>query len=197
MTAPDWRRPGVASSAEFLSALGEPRQSPSATAAGCHGLASRARNGKAEDVTIGKDDIIRFARVCEMMGSPNEQERATAALKASEQLRKWGLTWTELLTNPMHLLLTKPTLLQDLIKAAWEEKQARELKDRIDRKWLELQQRAEALRLSHDKLLLQKERDLLSRVTKRDCPLQLAEQILLTLEKEILVTVHRVKTNAA
>lgn len=148
-------------------------------------------------MTITREDMTRFARVCEMLGSSNEQERATAALKATEQLRKWDLTWTDLLTNPMHLLLTRPAQLEDLIKTAWEEKQAREQREWIERRWVELQGRAEALRLSHDQLLMRRERDFLNKVTNRDCPLQWAEEILALLEKEILVTVHHVKTNAA
>ena len=150
-----------------------------------------------EALKITKDDITRFARVCEMLGSPNEQERATAALKATEQLRKWDLTWTDLLTNPIHLLLTDPTQLQAAVKIVWEEKQAREQNERIERRWDELQKRAEALQSSHGRLLLQKERDLLDQVTKRSCTLQWAEEILPEVEKEIVVTVQRVKTNAA
>lgn len=146
---------------------------------------------------ITKDDVTRFARVCEMLGSPSEQERATAALKATQQLRKWDLTWTDLLTNPLHLLLANPTQFENAIKKVWEEKQAREHKERIERRWAELQKRAETLRSSHSMLLLQKERDLLNKVTKRVCTLQWAEKILPELEKEIVVTVHRVKTNAA
>jgi hypothetical protein len=146
---------------------------------------------------ITKDDITRFARVCEMLGSSNEQERATAALKATQQLRKWDLTWTDLLTNPIHLLLTNPTQLQNAVKKVWEETQAREHEERIERRWAELQRRAEALRSSHGMLLLQKERDLLDKVTRRSCTLQWAEEILPEVEKEIVVTVHRVKTDAA
>jgi hypothetical protein len=146
---------------------------------------------------ITKDDITRFARLCEMLGSPNEQERATAALKATEQLRKWDLTWTDLLTNPIHLLLTDPTQLQAAVKIVWEEKQAREHNERIERRWTDLQKRAEALQSSHGPLLLQNERDLLDKVTKRRCTLQWAEEILPEVEKEIVVTVQRVKTNAA
>lgn len=148
-------------------------------------------------MTITNDDITRFARVCEMLGSPNEQERATAALKASEQLRKWDLTWTALLSNPMHLLLANPTQLHDVIKTAWKEKQAREHRERIERRWAELQMRAEALRSSLGTLLLRKEQDLLDRVRQRGCTLQLAEEILPALEKEIVLTVRRLKTNAA
>src|SRR5262245_31756421 len=101
-----------------------------------------------------------------MLGSPNEQERATAALKATQQLRKWDLTWTDLLTNPIHLLLTDPTQLQKAVKKVWEETQARMHAERIERRWAELQERAEALRSSHGTLLLQKERDLLDKVTQ-------------------------------
>lgn len=146
---------------------------------------------------ITKDDITRFARLCEMLGSPNEQERATAALKATQQLRKWDLTWTDLLTNPIHLLLTDPSQLQKAVKTVWEETQARMHAERVERRWTELQARAEALRSSHGTLLLQKERDLLDKVTRRDCTLQWAEEILPEVEKEIGVAVHRVKTNAA
>lgn len=148
-------------------------------------------------MTITADDITRFARVCEMLGSPNEQERATAALKASEQLRKWDLTWTALLSNPMHLLAANPTHLHNVIKTAWEEKQAREHRERIERRWAELQMRAETLRSSHGMLLLRKEQEMLETVRQRGCPLQLAEEIMPALEKEIVLTVRRLKTNAA
>jgi hypothetical protein len=147
-------------------------------------------------VTITKDDISRFARLCEMLGSPSEQERATAALKASEQLRKWELTWTELLSNPMHLLLANPEKLRSLISKAWEEKQEREEKERVERRWTALHQRAEALRSSHGMLLLKKENALLDEVTKRRFALQLAEQVLLELEKEIVLNVRYMKTKA-
>ncbi len=147
-------------------------------------------------VQVTKDDVSRFARLCEMLGSPSEQERATAALKATELLRKWELTWTELLSNPTHLLLANPERLQGLIKKAWEEKQEREEKERVERRWTALHQRAEALRSSHGMLLLKKERALLEEVSKRRFALQLAEQVLLELEKEMVLNVRYMKTKA-
>lgn len=152
---------------------------------------------EAEALKITRDDVTRFARLCEMLGSSSEQERATAALKATQQLRKWDLTWTDLLTNPIHLLLANPTQMEAAIKKVWEEKLARERKERIERRWAELQKRAEALRSSHGTLLLKKERDLLNKVTKRICTLQWAEEIVPEVEKEIGVTVQRVKTKVA
>lgn len=40
-------------------------------------------------------DVDRFARIVEMLGSSYEQERSTAALRATQMLQDAGLTWTD------------------------------------------------------------------------------------------------------
>ena len=44
-------------------------------------------------------DRARLARLCEMLRSDNEQERATAARMASNALQSAGLSWTDLITR--------------------------------------------------------------------------------------------------
>lgn len=56
-------------------------------------------------------DLPRFAKLCAMLASPNEGERASAALKASEMLKAADLTWQDVLkdSNALaeHLSLAK------------------------------------------------------------------------------------------
>jgi len=56
-------------------------------------------------------DLPRFIKLCGMLGSPNEGERASAALKASEMLKAADLTWDDVFKDANalaeHLTLTK------------------------------------------------------------------------------------------
>lgn len=56
-------------------------------------------------------DLARFTKLCGMLGSPNEGERASAALKASEMLKAADLTWEDVFKDSKalaeHLTLTK------------------------------------------------------------------------------------------
>lgn len=44
-------------------------------------------------------DLPRFIKLCGMLASPNEGERASAALKASEMLKAADLTWQDVLKD--------------------------------------------------------------------------------------------------
>ncbi|WP_045836427.1 hypothetical protein [Hyphomicrobium sp. 99] len=56
-------------------------------------------------------DLPRFAKLCAMLASPNEGERASAGLKASEMLKAADLTWEDVIKDSKalaeHLTLTK------------------------------------------------------------------------------------------
>jgi hypothetical protein len=44
-------------------------------------------------------DLPRFIKLCGMLASPNEGERASAALKASEMLKSADLTWHDIIKD--------------------------------------------------------------------------------------------------
>ncbi|MBY0561462.1 hypothetical protein [Hyphomicrobium sp.] len=44
-------------------------------------------------------DLQRFEKLCGMLASPAEGERATAALMASEMLKSAGLTWSDIVSH--------------------------------------------------------------------------------------------------
>jgi hypothetical protein len=44
-------------------------------------------------------DLSRFIKLCGMLASPNEGERASAALKASEMLKSADLTWNDVIKD--------------------------------------------------------------------------------------------------
>ncbi len=53
---------------------------------------------------IGASDTLdRFAKVCELLASPSDGERAVAASKASSMLFAMGLTWSELVAMAINL----------------------------------------------------------------------------------------------
>ncbi|CAA2139688.1 hypothetical protein [Hyphomicrobium sp. ghe19] len=56
-------------------------------------------------------DVSRFMKLCAMLASPNEGERSSAALKASEMLQAADLTWEDVIKDSKalaeHLTLTK------------------------------------------------------------------------------------------
>ena len=57
-------------------------------------------------------DLPRFAKLCAMLASPNEGERASAASKASEMLKAAGLSWGDVIKDANalseHLALANP-----------------------------------------------------------------------------------------
>ncbi|MET1047725.1 MAG: hypothetical protein ABWX70_13685 [Hyphomicrobium sp.] len=44
-------------------------------------------------------DLARFLKLCAMLGSPNEGERASAATKATEMLKSANLTWSDVIKD--------------------------------------------------------------------------------------------------
>ena len=50
---------------------------------------------------MGSLDAVRFSKICEMLTSSHDGERAVAAAKATSMLREAGLTWTDLVTRAM------------------------------------------------------------------------------------------------
>lgn len=44
-------------------------------------------------------DLPRFLKLCAMLGSPNDGERASAAAKASEMLKAANLTWHDVVKD--------------------------------------------------------------------------------------------------
>lgn len=44
-------------------------------------------------------DVPRFMKLCGMLASPNEGERASAAAKASEMLKAANLTWNDVIKD--------------------------------------------------------------------------------------------------
>jgi hypothetical protein len=44
-------------------------------------------------------ELARFNKLCAMLGSPNEGERASAAAKASEMLKAANLTWSDVIKD--------------------------------------------------------------------------------------------------
>ncbi|HML30134.1 MAG TPA: hypothetical protein PKE16_15140 [Hyphomicrobium sp.] len=44
-------------------------------------------------------DVPRFMKLCAMLASPNEGERASAAAKASEMLKAANLTWNDVIKD--------------------------------------------------------------------------------------------------
>jgi hypothetical protein len=47
----------------------------------------------------GPFDLARFMKLCGMLASPNDGERASAAAKASEMLKAADLTWTDVIKD--------------------------------------------------------------------------------------------------
>ena len=56
-------------------------------------------------------DRLKLARICELLRSDNAHERAIAALRATEMLKRAGLTWTELVAKPP---VVRPTYQYDI-----------------------------------------------------------------------------------
>ncbi len=57
----------------------------------------RRRSQASEPVERGSEtfDVARFLKLCGMLGSPNDGERASAAAKATEMLKAANLTWSD------------------------------------------------------------------------------------------------------
>ncbi len=59
----------------------------------------RSQSGDPPDRRRGNFDLPRFIKLCGMLASPNEGERASAALKASEMLKSADLTWHDVIKD--------------------------------------------------------------------------------------------------
>ena len=57
---------------------------------------------------IPRSELIRLSKLCGMLGSAHAGERAAAAAKADQLIRKHGLTWTEVLTSAPRTLAAPP-----------------------------------------------------------------------------------------
>jgi hypothetical protein len=64
----------------------------------------RSPSGDPPDRRRGNFDLPRFIKLCGMLASPNEGERASAALKASEMLKSADLTWHDVVKDANALL---------------------------------------------------------------------------------------------
>jgi len=63
-------------------------------------------------------DLQRFIKLCAMLASSHEGERASAALKASDMLNAAGLTWNDMIKD-------RDTLLERVTRPNVEDAQAR------------------------------------------------------------------------
>lgn len=59
----------------------------------------RVPSGEPSDRRLANFDLSRFLKLCGMLASPNEGERASAALKASEMLKSADLTWQDVVKD--------------------------------------------------------------------------------------------------
>jgi hypothetical protein len=64
----------------------------------------RSQSGDPSDRRRVDFDLPRFIKLCGMLASPNEGERASAALKASEMLKSADLTWHDVIKDAGALL---------------------------------------------------------------------------------------------
>lgn len=61
----------------------------------------RRRSQTVESIERRSDtfDVARFQKLCGMLASPSDGERASAAAKASEMLKAAGLTWDDVIKD--------------------------------------------------------------------------------------------------
>jgi hypothetical protein len=55
---------------------------------------------------LPKNELLRLAKLCGMLGSAHDGERAAAALKADQLVRAHGLTWGQLLVPTQRQLIS-------------------------------------------------------------------------------------------
>ncbi len=59
----------------------------------------RSQSSETTERRPGTFDLPRFVKLCAMLGSPNEGERASAAAKASEMLKAADLSWSDVMKD--------------------------------------------------------------------------------------------------
>jgi hypothetical protein len=64
----------------------------------------RSQSGNASDQRPADFDLQRFIKLCAMLASPNDGERASAALKASDMLKAANLTWNDVVKDGRSLV---------------------------------------------------------------------------------------------
>jgi hypothetical protein len=59
----------------------------------------RSQATESSDRRSATFDLARFQKLCGMLASPNDGERASAAAKASEMLKAANLTWNDVIKD--------------------------------------------------------------------------------------------------
>jgi hypothetical protein len=59
----------------------------------------RSQTMDSSEPRSGTFDLARFMKLCGMLASPSDGERASAAAKASEMLKAADLTWNEVIKD--------------------------------------------------------------------------------------------------
>ncbi len=59
----------------------------------------RSQPSDTVDRRPGTFDLPRFVKLCAMLGSPSDGERASAAAKASEMLKAANLSWNDVIKD--------------------------------------------------------------------------------------------------